>query len=115
MLRKFLSLFSKKSNKYAVSSEYLENYKPKYQHLIKGKKYIISKQFQDYDYKIHNIDTVIEFLGYNFFPYDAGLTLLFNREASKYVIRLRLDQEDSQNEINENLEQYIVIHNEKST
>ena len=115
MLSKFLSLFSRNRTKNSSSSEHLENFKPAYQHFTKGKTYIISKQFQDYDYKIHNVGTVIEFLGYNFFPYDAGLTLLFNQKSSEYVIRLRLDQEDSQSEVNENLEQYIAKHEEKYT
>jgi len=41
--------------------------------------------------------------------------LVFNQESSEYVIRLRLDQKDSQSEVDENLEQYIAKHEEKYT
>ena len=98
-------LTKKKSN--VEKPKNREGFSSNYKHLKQNSVYIVSKEFSDFDSTRHKEGTVLRFVGYSFFPYDAGLTLLFEHERSDYTVRLRLDQNDSQSRIDENLDKYI--------
>jgi hypothetical protein len=82
-----------------------------YGHLKAGQKYTIVKTFRDYNNYPYEKSKIIEFIGSNFVPYEDGLSLFCIYNGSEHQIRLQLRPE-SQEEIVNNLEQYMVLVSE---
>ena len=47
----------------------------KHGHLVAGRKYIVVREFQDFDRDAHPVGEAWTFVGYSFSPYDDGLSL----------------------------------------
>lgn len=78
-----------------------------YQFLHAGKRYVIIKEFSDYDSHIHPVGEKWIFLGYSFLPYDDGLSLFVSLDDKhEWHIRLQLRPEE-QSHITDKLSEYI--------
>jgi hypothetical protein len=81
---------------------------PQYQFLQTGKKYQVIQEFIDYDKDIHQVGEEWVFAGYNFLPYDDGLSLFVENGAGEWHVRMQL-RDNQQNEIDLNLGKYIAL------
>lgn len=78
-----------------------------YDYLKSGEKYSIAKTFRDYDNYPYEEGNIIEFIGSNFVPYEDGLSLFCIYKGREKQIRL-LVRPEAQQEIADNLQQYLV-------
>ncbi len=74
-----------------------------FMHLKPGHRYVVRQAFTDFDGSIHPVGETWTFHGYNFLPYDDGLTLIVEPGS----VRLQWRPE-AQGEIINDLEHYIV-------
>lgn len=73
-------------------------------HLRVGRAYVVAKPFRDFDGKLWRVGEGGVFEGYNFLPYDDGLSLILTPNAG---IRLQWRPE-SQGDIIDDLSTYLV-------
>ena len=57
--------------------------------LSPGRTYRVIAEFRDYDGRLHKVGESWRFLGHNFLPYEDGLTLSIEKNASNIVIRMQ--------------------------
>ncbi len=76
-------------------------------HLLAGRKYIVVKQFQDYDKGVHPVGETWKFLGSSFLPYEDGLSLFVSLDdVHEWQIRMQWIPEE-QGAIIDALEDYV--------
>lgn len=82
--------------------------KAAYGHLVPGQLYEVVKVFSDWSRCEHPVGERWVFLGYNFFPYEEGLTLYVGNEAQTAEAGIRMQlYPDRQGPIMDNFEQYV--------
>jgi hypothetical protein len=79
-----------------------------YKHLIRGKLYKVAKPFTDFKGDNYLVGDQLEFIGSNYLPYDAGLSLFFNKNGKEIQIMLCLQKEFQQG-IEQQLDQYFKL------
>ena len=76
--------------------------------LVPGVRYRIATSFRDVDCKPHTAGEEWTFVGYDFFPYDAGYTLFAeSADGSSVIIRLQ-DHEQEQASILREFDQFVA-------
>ena len=79
-----------------------------FKHLVPGRRYVVSRAFTDYDWRLHPQGERWTFLKAGFVPYHDGLTLEV-QPAAGGVWQIRLQwQPGSQGDILDNLEHYLA-------
>ena len=72
-----------------------------------GARYRVTREFQDYDSKFHNVGEEWDFIGYDFFPYDAGYTFYVAlKRGSESAFRMQ-EHPDAQERLLADLHSYI--------
>ncbi len=76
-------------------------------HLVAGRKYIVVREFQDFDRDVHSVGETWTFLGYSFAPYDDGLSLFVSLDGDhEWQIRMQWRPEE-QGPIIDAFENYV--------
>jgi hypothetical protein len=79
-----------------------------YNGLRRGRRYRVAKAFRDFDGDEHPEGETWFFIGYNFLPYDDGLSLFVSIDgAHEWHIRMHCTSED-QGPIVDSLDRYLV-------
>jgi hypothetical protein len=79
-----------------------------YQHLTPGRRYLVVKEFRDFDRQLHPVGEEWTFLGTAFLPYDDGRSLFVSLDGVReWHIRMQ-DREEEQRGILDDLANYIV-------
>lgn len=84
--------------------DYLEK---QFGHLCRGERYVVQRAFADYDRITHPVGEVWEFIGSNFVPYHAGLSLFAMINGKEEQVRLQWSPEEQATVI-EALGEYLV-------
>ncbi len=78
--------------------------------LIPNQKYIVTKEFTDYDHILHPVGETWTFVRTSFLPYEDGLSLFVIPENSSVEISYRLQWRiDQQAEIIDHFEDYVRL------
>ena len=78
-----------------------------YESLHVGKRYRVSREFVDFDRVPHTVGEEWTFLGHNYLPYDAGLSLFVSLDdAQEWHIRMQ-DYPEEQQAIIDNFSTYL--------
>ena len=84
------------------------NCKKKHGHLVAGRKYIVVREFQDFERDAHPVGEAWTFIGYSFSPYDDGLSLFVSLDDEhEWQIRMQWRPEE-QGAIIDTLESYVI-------
>lgn len=72
-----------------------------------GRKYRVIREFRDYDHQLHAVGETWEFCGFNFVPYDDGMSFFVSPDG-KQEWHLRLQwRPEGQGAVLDNLAEYI--------
>jgi hypothetical protein len=78
-----------------------------FMHLVSGHRYIVVQAFIDFDRDNHPVGETWTFIGSAFLPYDDGLSLFVETDASLRHIRMQW-REEEQGPIIDRLDQFIA-------
>ena len=76
--------------------------------LVPGVRDRIANYFRDADCKLHSAGEEWTFVGYDFFPYDAGYTIFAESKDGTYVVMRLQDHEQEQASILRVFDQFVA-------